>query len=156
MSLTTINLSAMAKCSSIFNECKLAEDSLNRELRPVEEAIHNMAEKVSNAVDRASNPAVPHMKKIQSVMIITIAVDTCSEKILKLEQTLSVIKSQSAKLIAIQNLDISAEVLQLIVNTCANINMICDNIREDMLETATTRSLYVRARNTVRAKLGGA
>lgn len=152
MSLSYINLKAIDRCSAVFNECKAIEDNINHELRPIEEVIENMVAKTTNILNQVSSGPVTQMKRIQGVMIITIAIDTCTEKIEILERALTMVKSNMLKLVTLQNLDISPEVMDLIVKTSKNVNMISKNIHEDMVETASARGFYVRARTMVDSK----
>ena len=147
MSLSHTNLFAIAGCTSAFDACKNIETCVVRDIRPNDEVIRSMTIKVANILENSSRST--GVKRIQNMMIINIAVGNCTEKIEQLKQALCEIKSHVSKLVAIQGACVSTTVLELIATTCANINVICDNIRAEMVKTADTRAFYLRARKIV-------
>lgn len=110
-------------CNTLFEKCKHIESRLIQEVRPIEEAIH----KATNCTQ----------------MII----DICTEKITKLEDAISDIEINIIRLMTIQNLDVSSEMIELIISTITDIRLLQNNIREDLLETATERGVHIRARD---------
>lgn len=153
MSLSTANLYAMNQCAVLFNACKNAEDCSNLELQPVEQVLQSMKIKTTNIVTQISSGSPTRMTMIRGSMIVNSAIGTCDEKLSKLKQVADVVSKKSLKLMALQNLDISEDVLDLVFKTCKSVDTIRYNINQDTAETKSLRAFYARALGSINTKL---
>lgn len=153
MQLNMNNLQIVDICTTTFNTCQSIENTFNREVRPIEETIHKMVDKTTSIVKSVAAGKLSSMKLIRGVLVINAAINTCTEKITMAEKAIGDIEKNINKLIHIQSFDVSQEMIEFIVSTIKNIRFIQNNIREDLIETATERGYHVRARNLINAKL---